>query len=59
VKTVERIKIKVGKLKDKEYKMVLTPSGYVPRDPTYPLTEEGKVKETDCTKLPKEVKGKW
>lgn len=55
MKVVENIKIKSGKLKDKTYKMTLTPSGYVPRDPTYPLSGEGKHHEAVCKKV-KEVK---
>lgn len=53
MKTVERVKIKSGKLKDKEYKMVLTASGYVPRDPSYPLGEEGKHVAATCEKAEK------
>lgn len=53
MKTVEKIKIKSGKLKGKEYKMVLTSSGYVPRDPAYPLTGEGKEAPVNCVKMEK------
>lgn len=53
MKLVEKVKIKSGKLKDKEYKMVLTASGYVPRDPTYPLSGEGKEAPVNCEKVTK------
>lgn len=55
MKLVEKVKIKSGKLKNKQYKMVLTPSGYVPRDPSYPLSGEGKHTAATCEKV-KEVK---
>ena len=53
MKLVEKVKIKSGKLKDKEFRMVLTPSGYVPRDPSYPLSGEGKEVVTNCEKVAK------
>jgi len=58
MKTVEKVKIKSGKLKDKEYKMILTPSGYVPRDPSYPLSGDGKHVEAACEKVTKKVEKK-
>lgn len=57
-KTVKNIKITKGALKDKQYKMVLTASGYVPRDPTYPLSGAGKHSVADTEKKPKDVKEK-
>ena len=55
MKLVEKVKIKSGKLKDKEFRMVLTPSSYVPRDPSYPLSGAGKHTAATCEKV-KEVK---
>jgi hypothetical protein len=55
MKLVEKVKIKSGKLKNKQYKMVLTASGYIPRDPSYPLSGEGKHEVATCEKV-KEVK---